>query len=422
MNMELRNRASSNFEKYLNMILQTGEVRGLPEARLKPEEWLELNQDLKSVGVVLEPRKHTDGKMYYCFSKINTPQYNTANITNLRNRASSNFERYLNMFLQTGEKKGLPAGRLRPEEWNELNQNLKSVGVILVPRIHPDGYIYYWFSKSQNQPMNSDEKKQSFTEAKQSVMDSLVSQIKSKYNNIPDFVIRKMIESNADEEAIYNYLRFKQDGEYNDVSKQEFENAFIYAFQSSGNKDLLTQIAFHHHWNPAEHRIDSLPNVSERGSDWPRDRYIEMSGTQNWTWFRSCKGAVFNPVQDRNNPDGYHMALNVRITKRLLQILDDILIADGGRYIHSYKIPKDFIDVRSRHDVVTIYTNARNPELEQRIVKAIQPFVRSNDGLIGDMLGNGVCISPETSSKGYSVGTKISRDIADFIKQNKNRL
>ena len=68
MNMELRNRASSNFEKYLNMILQTGEVRGLPEARLRPEEWLELNQDLKSVGVVLEPRKHTDGKMYYCFS------------------------------------------------------------------------------------------------------------------------------------------------------------------------------------------------------------------------------------------------------------------------------------------------------------------------------------------------------------------
>lgn len=74
--------------------------------------------------------------------------------------------------------------------------------------------------------------------------------------------------------------------------------------------------------------------------------------------------------------------------------------------------------ITTRHDPVTIYISARNPELEARITRAVQPFVRSNEGMIGEMLGNGVCINPETSTgqNGISVGQQISQDIANYIK------
>ena len=66
--------------------------------------------------------------------------------------------------------------------------------------------------------------------------------------------------------------------------------------------------------------------------------------------------------------------------------------------------------------------NARNIQLEQKIANAVQPFVRSNDGLVGEMLGRGVSISPETSSTGVSVGKQVAIDISKFISQYKDRL
>ncbi|MBR0212961.1 MAG: hypothetical protein IJQ55_05140, partial [Alphaproteobacteria bacterium] len=105
-----------------------------------------------------------------------------------------------------------------------------------------------------------------------------------------------------------------------------------------------------------------------------------------------------------------------------VEIGDGIMVADGGRYIDSYKFPKtSYYDkhILKRHDPVTIYISARNPELEKKIADAVRPFVRSNEGLIDEMLGYGVSISPETSGTSendLSVGQQAALNISQIIK------
>lgn len=305
----------------------------------------------------------------------------------LRDRASKNFEKYLKDFLNTGNSAGLPESRLTKEEWVQLNKSLIEVGVQLVPHMQ-DGYMYYWFTKA-SRPMD---KVSVWAHGREELENRLIKIIQQKYPNLSTITILNILRSGnpTDDNMIYRMLRYKQDGEYTDVSQKEFEDAFYYALESCSKQ-------------------------------WPQGRHINMHGMQYWTWFRSCGGSTEHPVIDPNNPNGFHISLNVRVTQNLLKVLDDFLITDGGRYINSYKFPKtNFYDeILSRHDPVTIYTNARNPNLEKQIAAAIQPFVRSNDGLVGEMLGKGISISPETSNanSGISVGEAISKDIAGIIKQ-----
>mgnify|MGYP006936039252 CR=1 FL=1 len=51
-------------------------------------------------------------------------------------------------------------------------------------------------------------------------------------------------------------------------------------------------------------------------------------------------------------------------------------------------------------------------------MRAVAPFVRSNDGMIGESLGKGVCINPETSSMGISVGKAMAIDIVNMVQQS----
>ena len=55
--------------------------------------------------------------------------------TNLRLRASANFERYLQSFLDGDPSVGLPVTRLSVQDWKELNSNLAEKGVVLVPHV-----------------------------------------------------------------------------------------------------------------------------------------------------------------------------------------------------------------------------------------------------------------------------------------------
>lgn len=306
---------------------------------------------------------------------------------NLRKRASQSFEKYLSNFLTKGETVGLPDSRLTKEEWAQLNKSLIEIGVQLVPYMQ-NGSMYYWFTKA-SRPMD---KISVFAKGREKLENKLIEIIQQKHPNLSTVTILNILrsESPTDEDMIYRMLRYKQDGEYTDVSQKEFEEAFDYALASCSKQ-------------------------------WPQGRHINMHGMQNWTWWRSCGGNTETPVIDSGNPNGFHISLNVRVTKDLIKVLDDFLIKDGGRYIKSYKFPKtNFYDeILSRHDPVTIYTNARNPNLEKQIATAIQPFVRSNDGLVGDMLGKGISISPETSNAngGISVGTAVSKDIASIIKE-----
>lgn len=341
--------------------------------------------------------------------------------SNLRARASSHFEQYLQDWLTRNETVGLPAERLTESEWQQLNDSLKSMGVRLVPKVR-NGILYYWFTNTETAKSEAE----ILNQGREKIIDLLVKQIKEKYSNLPEANIRAMIEAGGNYGDIYEKLRYKQDGQYNDISKEEFEDAVIYALQSCGNKNELIQLAFYHHWDPSVYYETNALNMSFRGFDWPDNRIINMDGGQDWTWFRSCDGAIMPPVYDPKNPKGFHLSLNVRVTSKLLKALDDILMADGGRYIQYYKFPKAdyYTNVVTRYDPVTIYMYSRNPELEARIVRAIQPFVRSSEGLTGEMLGRGISISPETSegSNSLSVGQKISQDIAHMINQYSDRL
>ena len=71
----------------------------------------------------------------------------------------------------------------------------------------------------------------------------------------------------------------------------------------------------------------------------------------------------------------------------------------------------------TRHDPVTIYLSARNRDIEQKIVRAVAPYARSNQGLLGEILGYGVDISPETTQKyGMSVGEHASMQIYNALR------
>lgn len=340
----------------------------------------------------------------------------------LRLKASRNFEKHLQEFLRFGEVTGLPVERLTEIEWAKLNEDLKSVGVMMVKRQHRNGNMYYFFSKYE-EPLKKDKIK-SFRQGTENAFNYLLGEIRNKYPNISDEAIINMIKDGGkDIELIYEQLRYKQNGRYTGTTPEDLEDAFVFALQSSGNKNELISMAGIHNWNPEKYRNTSVLNMSIQ-KDNPYGRNIRMEGNQDWTWFRKCAGNKLPAVRDYKNPDGFHISLNVNVNRKILSILDDILIEDGGQYIHSYKFPKTnyYDDVATRHDPITVYLHSRNKELERKIAKAVQPFVRSNEGLIGEMLAGGVSICPDTSSTGISVGKQAAQEIAELISAYKDRL
>ena len=128
----LRNKASQNFDKYLNEFLQTGSSAGLPAGRMSKSEWDKLNEFLRPQGVKL-----TENNSYMYFTRIDSQ---LPNFAELRAKASQNFDKYLNDFLRTGSSAGLPAGRMSKSEWDKLNEFLKPQGVKLTEN---NGYMYF---------------------------------------------------------------------------------------------------------------------------------------------------------------------------------------------------------------------------------------------------------------------------------------
>ena len=349
------------------------------------------------------------------------------NMASLRFKASKNFDKYMQELLTQGVSNGLPVERLTEEEWGQLNEEIKSFGVKLVKRQHRNGGMYYAFTKYE--PELSDErtvvdKARTFHQGTENAFNYLLGEIRNRYPNISDEAIINMIKDGGkDTELIYEQLRYKQNGRYTGTTPEDLEDAFVFALQSSGNKNELISMAGIHNWNPEKYRNTSVLNMSIH-KDNPYGRNIRMEGNQDWTWFRKCAGNKLPPARDYKNPDGFHISLNVNVNRKILSILDDILIEDGGQYIHSYKFPKTnfYDDVATRHDPITVYLHSRNKELERKIAQAVQPFVRSNEGLIGEMLAGGVSICPDTSSTGISVGKQAAQEIAELISAYKDRL
>ena len=403
----LRNRASKNFEQYLQNLLKNQACFGLPVDRLSESEWQLLSQDLSGIGIkMLKGKSSKNNAWYYFFVK-----------NDLQKRASKSFEKYLRNFIDNGVVVGLPADRLSESEWKLLNLELMSMGVKMVKyQSSKDNKWYYKFNVRQ--------KVDSYNRGREDVVNMLFDAIKKKYPNISNVAILEMINSKGvDVGLIYNKLRFKQDGHYADVSETEYRNACQYALEHCNDIDELRGIPGVHNWNPKEWHI----KAKAQPQNWMTlGRHIRMSGKQGWTWFRRCSGNTVPSIDGDRKNVGFHMSLNVSVYDKTLRALDDILIQDGGRYIDSYKFPKSdyyYSDVLTRHDPVTIYMYARNPDLEQKIVRAMQPFVRSNEGLIDEIVGPGCCVSVETSkTQKRSVGQQIANDLADMISKYKDRL
>lgn len=402
-NTNLRDRASKNFDKYYQAFITTGKSAGLPAGRLTPDEWEQLNDELQTLGIKLIKQDH-NGNDYYWFVKLASA---------LRNRASKNFQKYFDAFIQTGESAGLPASRLTPNEWEQLNDELKSQNIKLVKR-EKNGIMYYWFTH-----LPTKTKSDAYTQGRNEVVNMLFDKIKKKYPNISNEAILEMINSRGlDPDQIYEKIRFKQDAHYADVSEQEYHAACEYALSCCDNVPELTAYATMHNWNPNDY-YTAVRAQLQSGAALGRD--IHMSGKQNWTWFRRCSGNILPPANGNRNVVGFHISLNVNVYDKTLQALDEILIQDGRQYIDSYKFAKEdhyYSDVLTRHDSITVYMYARNPELEQKIVKAMKPYVRSNEGLLDEILGPGVSISVETSNNnGPSVGKQAANDIAKMIRE-----
>ncbi len=352
----------------------------------------------------------------------------------LRRRASANFDLYLQEFLTKHTVMLLPAERLHDDEWTQLSNSLHDQGVQLL-KTKRNNSDYYSFATYKNTHVTD-----ALHQGTDNVHEKIIAKIRERYPNITYETAKKMItEAYGVEQLIYTLLRHRTNAYADTSNYDDFEAAFAYAMKTAINKYGIMNNPQKHQWNRRwdekeiadfNNRIDVL--WRSEPTIWHSNNHILMQGVQGWTWTRKlCRfdenGELKrwnNPerVTDIKSPNGYHVSLNVHVTQRTLARLDDIMIRDNGKYIFNYKFPKlsSFAnDVVSRHDPITIYLSARNPELEREIANAMAPFARSNEGLIGEILGHGVAISPETSNSpnGISVGQAAAMDIANIIEQ-----
>ena len=287
----------------------------------------------------------------------------------LKSRGSKNLDKDMNALRDSNDVYMLPKERLSDQEWQELNSMLAIHGVKMVPFLHKDNYMYMKFTRV--------DKKRELENATAKIKVQQFNYIRNKYPNISDDVIKIIIDkqNTLDVSGIYDMIRHTT--KYYKLDKNEFAKAVEY-----GSRDA-----------------DG----------------IKVFSYQNWTLSRRY-------VVRHNKPVNYHISLNVSVVPGLIRALDEVLKQDKGETIDYYKFPKgtEYNEAIARHDPVTIYLYSRNPKIEQAIVKAVAPYVRSNEGLLGEQLGRGVDINKETTDEyGMSVGQLVSKQIYDALKRMK---
>lgn len=374
-------RASRSFIKYMQDFIQTGKSVGLPAVRLNDDEWDVVNKKLLPYGVKLV-LQYDNGNPYMWFerttgSSVQADNSASSPLEQLMMRASKNFKKYKQDFFNGVSEPMLPAMRLSQSEWDELNRLIADQGICFVPTVY-QGALYMQFSrvkpKNAAAPVNGSASV--FQAGSSAVRIKAFNQIKQQYPNLSDQVIQHIVDNKLTlgTNDIYKIVRHAFQP-YN-TSRSEFMNATNYG---SHDTDGISAFAYQH-----------------------------------WTWSRQAK----KRVPHQNNHCGYHLSLNVHVTPGLIAALDDILVRDMGRHIEYYKFPKAdyFEEVQYRHDPVTIYMYDRDAATEQQIVAAVAPYVRSNEGLLGQILGPGVDINTETSNNGgLSVGETAAANIKRIL-------
>lgn len=368
-------RASRSFIKYMQDFIQTGKSVGLPAVRLSDDEWDTVNKKLLPYGVKLVLQhpymrfERTTGSSVQADNSASSP------LEQLMMRASKNFKKYKQDCLNGVSEPMLPAMRLSQSEWDELNRLIAAQGICFVPTVYQGGnYMQFSRVKPKNAAVPVNANTSAFQAGSSAVRTKAFNQIKQQYPNLSDQVIQHIVDNKLtlDTNDIYEIVRHSFQP-YN-TSQSEFINATNY-----GSHDTNDISAFAY---------------------------------QHWTWSRQAK----RRVPRESNYCGYHLSLNVHVTTGLIKALDDVLARDMGRHIEYYKFPKAdyFEEAQYRHDPVTIYMYDRDAATEQQIVAAVAPYVRSNEGLLGQILGPGVDINTETSNNG---GLSVGKTIAVNIKR-----
>ena len=368
-------RASRSFIEYMHDFILTGKSVGLPAVRLSDDEWDAVNKKLLPYGVKLV-LQHP----YMWFERVTGSSVQADNsasspLEQLMMRASKNFKKYKQDCLNGISEPMLPAMRLSQSEWDELNRLIADQGICFVPTVY-QGALYMQFSrvkpKNAAAPVNANTS--AFQAGSSAVRTKAFNQIKQQYPNLSDQVIQHIVDNKLTlcTKDIYKIVRHSFQP-YN-TSQSEFINATNYGAQDTND--------------------------------------ISAFAYQHWTWSRQAK----NRVPRESHYCGYHLSLNVHVTTGLIKALDDVLVRDMGRHIEYYKFPNAdyFKEAQYRHDPVTIYMHDRDAATEQQIVAAVAPYVRSNEGLLGQILGPGVDINIETANNG---GLSVGKTAAVNIKR-----
>lgn len=366
-------RASRNFNKYLTDFLQTGASVGLPVSRLSRAEWNSVNEKLATQGVTLVSR-YDNGIEYMWFEHSDgvNAKMDVTSLETLMARASKKFKQYMQDFLNGTSEVMFPTDRMEKSGWDELNRLLAEQGIELVPVMH-EGFSYMKFSRVKKQ---ADSNASAFSDGVVAIKEKAFEQIKQQYPNLSDEVVNYIVGNNDTLSANNIYKIIRHAMRPYDTPQSQFIEATQYGSQNTND--------------------------------------IMVFSYQNWTFSRMAKRRVSSASKNCK----YHLSLNVHVVPGLIAALDDVLARDMGRYIYYYKFPKAnyFDEVQYRHDPVTIYMYDRNSDIEQQIVAAVAPYVRSNEGLLGQVLGPGVDINTETSAYGgVSVGQSIAMKIKNML-------
>lgn len=377
-----------DFKKY-------GKNDGLPKNSFTTQQWEILGENLDITYGVALVHKEEDSKVYFFYKA-------------LAEKASRSLYEYLKAFQQDQNKNiGLPKSRLTEQEWNFLSKNLEEV--YNVKFVGQGDYMLFQKSKR---------------DAFQIAISRLKQRIKAKYPNIQDQAIDDIVLNNdVDSSSIYDKLKYMQN-EYERPTLEEYNKGLEY-FLASASKDVI-QNPKAYNWKRTEYEknlimANKVGFVHDNPNwDWLTEN-IKTFGYQDWTWSRSYKHR--KPAGE----DAFHVSLNVSINADLLYNLDRLLIQDAGRHIVYYKFPKasDFnLDVKHRHDPVTIYLHDADKDTLNKIIAISKPHVRSNDGLIGTVLSTGVSIAKEPGkavrvSVGQIAANEISNMMKEFIQNNK---
>ncbi len=363
---ELTKRIHPNFDKYLENFILYGENVEFP-TNLSDDENQNINAELKSYGVWLHRTGPNTGYRFGVNKNSGTGYKKL-----LWLRANKEFDNYVNYFLKTGEPQGFSVGRMTDEMWNDLSASLIERGIVLHPEVHTSGQKYMvlrsldWVRKNGNAAEKTNMK--------------IFDDIKKFYPNVPAGNAYLISNLNTD-----NLVGRENFAEY------EIDDAYKLLRHTRPGETLYTNESLDDFKKSRAYQLDHA------------NRKSGVFGMNHDGWF-------WRGFSDQSNhilPDGrdsWHISINARLCPELLRALDQVVVQDQGRTILEYKFTDHYSAVGTRFDTISMYTRARDPELEAAIARAVAPFVRSNDGLMGDMLGKGVSIIRDTSTTDKSVG------------------